>query len=161
MLRHAKRRRPIHPGGCRTRAFHRTDVAQESVRRLCDMLFSRTQEANLLHTTLAGSRNVPLNRLRRASADFGRGKADSGGNASHARCHHRPGAACRYRHHRYGRAYSVHRAAQHHRPREAGRGDRAPQDRHIRWPAATDRTAAKREDNRQAGSPCAEAQRLP
>jgi len=27
-------------------------VAQESVRRLCDMLFSRTQEANLLHTTL-------------------------------------------------------------------------------------------------------------
>ena len=40
-------------------------VAQESVRRLCDMLFSRTQEANLLHTTLAGSRNVPLNRLRR------------------------------------------------------------------------------------------------
>lgn len=96
-----------------------------------------------------------------ASADFGRGKADSGGNASHARCHHRPGAACRYRHHRYGRAYSVHRAAQHHRPREAGRGDRAPQDRHIRWPAATDRTAAKREDNRQAGSPCAEAQRLP
>ena len=40
-------------------------VAQESMRRLCDMLFSRTQEANLLHTTLAGSRNVPLNRLRR------------------------------------------------------------------------------------------------
>lgn len=40
-------------------------VSQESVRRLCDLLFSRTQEANLLHTTLAGSRNVPLNRLRR------------------------------------------------------------------------------------------------
>ena len=40
-------------------------ISQESVRRLCDMLFSRTQEANLLHTMLAGSRNVPLNRLRR------------------------------------------------------------------------------------------------
>mgnify|MGYP007007658648 FL=1 len=36
-------------------------VAQESMRRLCDMLFSRTQEANLLHTTLAGARNVSLN----------------------------------------------------------------------------------------------------
>lgn len=45
-------------------------VAQESVRRLCDMLFSRTQEANLLHTTLAGSRNVPLNRLRRSIRRF-------------------------------------------------------------------------------------------
>ena len=40
-------------------------ISRESVRRLCDMLFSRTQEANLLHTMLAGSRNVPLNRLRR------------------------------------------------------------------------------------------------
>ena len=40
-------------------------IAQESIRRLCDMLFSRTQEANLLHTMLAGSRNVPLSRLRR------------------------------------------------------------------------------------------------
>ena len=39
-------------------------VAQESMRRLCDMLFSRTQEANLLHTMLAGSHNVSLNRTR-------------------------------------------------------------------------------------------------
>ena len=40
-------------------------VAQESMRRLCDMLFSRTQEANLLHTMLAGSHNVSLNRLHK------------------------------------------------------------------------------------------------
>ena len=40
-------------------------VAQESMRRLCDMLFSRTQEANLLHTTLAGARNVSLNCLHK------------------------------------------------------------------------------------------------
>ncbi|RBP97595.1 helicase [Bifidobacterium aemilianum] len=30
-------------------------VAQESMKRLCDLLFSRTQEANQLHTALAGS----------------------------------------------------------------------------------------------------------
>lgn len=40
-------------------------VAQESMRRLCDMLFSRTQEANQLHTVLAGPSNVPLSRIRR------------------------------------------------------------------------------------------------
>lgn len=40
-------------------------VAQESMRRLCDMLFARTQEANLLHTTLAGAQKVPLSRIRR------------------------------------------------------------------------------------------------
>lgn len=40
-------------------------VAQESMRRLCDMLFSRTQEANQLHTVLAGGADVPLARIRR------------------------------------------------------------------------------------------------
>ncbi|NMM94619.1 helicase [Bifidobacterium oedipodis] len=40
-------------------------VAQESMRRLCDMLFSRTQEANQLHTVLAGRSNVALSRVRR------------------------------------------------------------------------------------------------
>lgn len=40
-------------------------VAQESMRRLCDMLFARTQEANLLHTTLAGGHKVPLSRIHR------------------------------------------------------------------------------------------------
>lgn len=40
-------------------------VAQESMRRLCDMLFSRTQEANQLHTVLAGGADVPLDRIRR------------------------------------------------------------------------------------------------
>lgn len=40
-------------------------VAQESMRRLCDMLFSRTQEANQLHTVLAGRTNVTLSRIRR------------------------------------------------------------------------------------------------
>ena len=45
-------------------------VAQESMRRLCDMLFSRTQEANLLHTTLAGSRSVSLNRLHKEHAQI-------------------------------------------------------------------------------------------
>ncbi len=39
-------------------------VAQESTRRLCDMLFARTQEANMLHTALAGRSRVPLSRLR-------------------------------------------------------------------------------------------------
>ena len=40
-------------------------VAQESMRRLCDMLFSRTQEANQLHTVLAGRTNTSLSRIRR------------------------------------------------------------------------------------------------
>lgn len=40
-------------------------VAQESMRRLCDMLFSRTQEANQLHTVLAGRGHVTLSRIRR------------------------------------------------------------------------------------------------
>jgi hypothetical protein len=40
-------------------------VAQESMRRLCDMLFSRTQEANQLHTVLAGRATMPLSRIRR------------------------------------------------------------------------------------------------
>lgn len=45
-------------------------VAQETTRRLCDMLFARTQEANLLHTTLAGSHKVPLSRIRRDHAEI-------------------------------------------------------------------------------------------
>lgn len=40
-------------------------VAQEATRRLCDLLFSRTQEANQLHTLLAGGGNVSLERIRR------------------------------------------------------------------------------------------------
>lgn len=137
-------------------------VAQESVRRLCDMLFSRTQEANLLHTTLAGSRNVPLNRLRREHPQIlAAAKPILVATPATLAAITDPAPLADTVIIDTGRAYSVHRAAQHHRPREAGRGDRAPQDRHIRWPAATDRTAAKREDNRQAGSPCAEAQRLP
>ncbi len=40
-------------------------IAQESTRRLRDMLFSRTQEANLLHTTLAGTQKVSLSRLHK------------------------------------------------------------------------------------------------
>jgi hypothetical protein len=40
-------------------------IRQESVRRLCDLLFSRTQEANQLHTVLAGSSRLPLSRVRR------------------------------------------------------------------------------------------------
>ncbi len=39
-------------------------VAQESMRRLCDMLFSRTQEANLLHTQLAGRSRATLDAVR-------------------------------------------------------------------------------------------------
>lgn len=39
-------------------------VAQESMRRLSDMLFSRTQEANQLHTVLAGHTGVSLSRIR-------------------------------------------------------------------------------------------------
>lgn len=33
-------------------------VAQESMRRLCDLLFSRTQEANMLHTQLTSQTKV-------------------------------------------------------------------------------------------------------
>lgn len=40
-------------------------VAQESMRRLCDMLFAHTQEANVLHTALAGQGHVAWARLRR------------------------------------------------------------------------------------------------
>ena len=40
-------------------------VAQESMRRLCDLLFARTQEANTLHTQLAGRGRMPLDRIRR------------------------------------------------------------------------------------------------
>ncbi|MCH4209041.1 helicase [Bifidobacterium sp.] len=40
-------------------------VRQEMMRRLCDLLFSRTQEANQLHTVLAGSTSMPLSRIRR------------------------------------------------------------------------------------------------
>ena len=40
-------------------------VAQESMRRLCEMLFSRTQESNQLHTVLAGKTRIPLSRIRR------------------------------------------------------------------------------------------------
>ncbi|WP_274619213.1 helicase [Bifidobacterium amazonense] len=40
-------------------------VAQESMRRLSDLLFSRTQEANQLHTTLAGGSRVSFSRVRR------------------------------------------------------------------------------------------------
>ncbi|MCI1798322.1 MAG: helicase [Bifidobacterium tibiigranuli] len=40
-------------------------VRQEAMRRLCDLLFSRTQEANQLHTVLAGTSPVQLSRLWR------------------------------------------------------------------------------------------------
>ena len=39
-------------------------VAQEATRRLCDLLFARTQEANQLHTALAGATRIPVDRLR-------------------------------------------------------------------------------------------------
>lgn len=45
-------------------------VAQESMRRLYDMLFSRTQEANMLHTALAGSQRVSLKRIRKDHAEI-------------------------------------------------------------------------------------------
>ena len=38
-------------------------VGQESIRRLSEMLFAHTQEANQLHTMLASSARVPLGRL--------------------------------------------------------------------------------------------------
>ncbi|MDF7663414.1 helicase [Bifidobacterium sp. ESL0763] len=40
-------------------------IGQESMRRLCDLLFSHTQEANQLHTLLASHSRVPLQRVRR------------------------------------------------------------------------------------------------
>lgn len=39
-------------------------IMQESMRRLCDLLFSRTQEANMLHTTLASGEPVALSRIQ-------------------------------------------------------------------------------------------------
>ena len=38
-------------------------IHQESIRKLCDLLFSKTQEANQLHTVLAGGQNTPFNRV--------------------------------------------------------------------------------------------------
>lgn len=40
-------------------------VEQEVLRRLCDLLFSRTQEANQLHTALAGSSRTAMSRILR------------------------------------------------------------------------------------------------
>lgn len=40
-------------------------VAQESMRRLSDLLFSRTQEANRMHTVLAGTAHTPFSRIRK------------------------------------------------------------------------------------------------
>ncbi|WEV42295.1 helicase [Bifidobacterium sp. ESL0682] len=40
-------------------------IDQESMRRLCDLLFSHTQEANQLHTLLASNARVPLSRIVR------------------------------------------------------------------------------------------------
>ena len=40
-------------------------VTHEMTKRLSDMLYSRTQEANLLHTQLAGASHVSLDRIRR------------------------------------------------------------------------------------------------
>lgn len=38
-------------------------IMQESMRRLCDLLFARTQEANMLHTVLAGTNGISLSRI--------------------------------------------------------------------------------------------------
>ncbi|MEE1296088.1 MAG: helicase [Bifidobacterium sp.] len=38
-------------------------IMQESMRRLCDLLFGRTQEANMLHTVLAGNNPISLSRI--------------------------------------------------------------------------------------------------
>lgn len=38
-------------------------IMQESMRRLCDLLFSRTQEANMMHTALAGTSSISLSRI--------------------------------------------------------------------------------------------------
>lgn len=40
-------------------------VQQESMRHLCDLLFARTQEANQMHTVLAGPSRLPLEELMR------------------------------------------------------------------------------------------------
>lgn len=40
-------------------------LRQEAMRHLSDLLFSRTQEANQLHTALAGSSRIALNRIAR------------------------------------------------------------------------------------------------
>lgn len=45
-------------------------VAQESTRRLCDLLFSRTQEANMLHTQLTSQTKVTLDSMRREHAEI-------------------------------------------------------------------------------------------
>lgn len=39
-------------------------IMQESMKRLCDLLFARTQEANMLHTALAADASVPLSRIQ-------------------------------------------------------------------------------------------------
>ncbi|MDO4913242.1 MAG: helicase [Bifidobacteriaceae bacterium] len=39
-------------------------VTQEVMRKLCELLFARTQEANQLHTALAGSQTVSLSKVR-------------------------------------------------------------------------------------------------
>ncbi|NEG69682.1 helicase [Bifidobacterium choloepi] len=39
-------------------------IMQESMKHLCDLLFARTQEANMLHTALAGETNVALSRVQ-------------------------------------------------------------------------------------------------
>lgn len=45
-------------------------VAQEMTKRLSELLFSRSHEANQLHTMLAGATPVPLSRLRRDYANI-------------------------------------------------------------------------------------------
>lgn len=137
-------------------------VAQESMRRLCDMLFSRTQEANLLHTTLAGARNVSLNCLHKEHPQIlAAAKPYSRCDSCHACGHHRSGAIGRRRDHRCRSAYSIHRTAQHHQPSQAGGGDRASRNRHFRRSEASHRIAAERENRQSSCSPRAEAQRVP
>lgn len=38
-------------------------IMQESMKRLCDLLFARTQEANMMHTALASESSVSLDRI--------------------------------------------------------------------------------------------------
>ncbi|RSX55008.1 helicase [Bifidobacterium dolichotidis] len=45
-------------------------VMQESMRRLRDLLFARTQEANMLHTALASATNVPIGRIHHDHAQI-------------------------------------------------------------------------------------------
>ncbi len=78
----------VRPTAGRSGSIHLVDV--EHARRAhggagihapaCDMLFSRTQEANLLHTTLAGSRSVSLNLSAQGMPRSRRGQADSHGH---------------------------------------------------------------------------------